>query len=217
MPAAMTYASLQESIRNYLERGYSAASDPTVYANIPFFIGLAERRLARELKVLGTINVASSTMTVGEGRIAKPDRWRQVVSMHIGTGDENNTMVEVKPRAYEVARAYWPDATATAQPKYWADYDYDHWLVVPTPDEAYPYEVLYNEMPALLSDDTQENWFTQYCPDALLYGALMEAQPFLKNPEMTQTWQGLYDRSLAAINGQDQGGMTDRTIVRSQN
>lgn len=213
----MTFASLQESIRQYLERGYTAASDPTVYVQIPNFIGLSERRLARELKTLGTIQVVSSVMTAGVSTYAKPDRWRQTQSIRIGTGTGNNTTVEVYPRAYEYCRSYWPTQTERSVPRFYADYQFAHWFIVPTPDEDYPYEVIYNELPALLSDDSQTNWYTEYTPDALLYGSLMEAQPFLKNPEMMATWQALFDRSMAAINGEDQGGMVGRTIDRSQN
>lgn len=217
MVAAMTYSSLQETIRNYLERGFTAASDPTVYTYIPFFIGLSERRLARELKTLGTIQVVSSTMTTGEPVIAKPDRWRQTVSIRVGTSTGYNTTVEITPRAYEYLRAYWPNQTTTDTPRFYADYDYGHWFVAPTPDAPYPYEVLYNQLPALLSDDTQTNWYTLYAPDALLYGSLMEALPFLKNPDMMATWTGLFDRSLAALNGEDQAGQTSRQIRREQN
>jgi hypothetical protein len=217
MSAAMTFTSLKEQIRNYLERGFTELSDPSVWDAIPGFIGLSQRRLARELKTLGTIESVSSTMTVGVATYAKPDRWRQTQSMRIGTGATYDTTVEVYPRAYEYCRAYWPTQTSTDQPRFYADYNYDHWFIVPTPDEPYPYEVIYNQLPALLSDDTQTNWYTDFAPDALLYGSLMEAQPFLKNPEMMATWQGLFDRALAALNGEDQGGMNGRSINRGQN
>ncbi len=220
MPAAMTYGSLQTDIQAYLERGASLSTDPTVYAQIPNFIGLAERRLARELKTLGTIVAVKSTMEAGKSVYDKPDRWRTTVSMHLGTGIgvglNFNITSEVYPRSYEYARAYWSDTTLTSMPRFYADYDYQHWFVVPTPDEDYPYEVLYNQLPALLSDENETNWFTEYVPDALLYASLLEAQPFLKNPDMMATWQGLYDRALAAHNGENVSRFMDRGIKRDQ-
>ncbi len=216
MPAAMTYGSLQTDIQAYLERGASLSTDPAVYLQIPNFIGLAERRLARELKTLGTIVAVSSAMQAGVAVYDKPDRWRTTVSMHIGTGEDFNTTAEVYPRAYEYARAYWSDATVTDTPRFYADYDYQHWFIVPTPDEDYPLEILYNQLPALLSDETETNWFTSYVPDALLYASLLEAQPFLKNPDMMVTWQGFYDRALAAHNGENMARFMDRGIKRDQ-
>ena len=47
----MTFNELQSDVRNYLERGASAAVDPIVYEQIPRLITLAERNISRQLKV----------------------------------------------------------------------------------------------------------------------------------------------------------------------
>ena len=136
--------------------------------------------------------------------------------MFIGTGTGNNTRKEIFPRAYEYLRLYWPDPTQTSEPRFYADYDYNHWIILPTPDDAYPYEVLYNELPPLLDTTNQTNWFTEYAPNALLYAALLEAAPFLKNPEAIQVWEGFYDRAIAALNGEDIRHISDRGIIRRE-
>lgn len=217
MPTAMTYSSLLNDMRAYLERGATLATDPTVYEQLPNLVNLAERRLQRDIKVVGTISVVSSTMIDGTAVYAKPDRWRETVSMFAGVGTGNNTRKEIYPRSYEYCRSYWPNQTETNEPRFYADYDYQHWLIVPTPDEAYPYEILYNEQPPYLDDNTQTNWFTEYAPDALLYGALMEAQPFLKNEEMIAVWQSFYTIAIGAINGEDMRQIVDRGIIRREN
>ncbi len=84
MAQTMTFTTLQEDIRRYLERGATYASDPVVYEQIPRLINLAERRISRELKVQGFINVVTGTFAVGQSIYSKPDRWRDVVSMNIG-------------------------------------------------------------------------------------------------------------------------------------
>jgi hypothetical protein len=53
MPQAMTFNSLQDDVRSYLERGASASTDPLVFAQIPKLINFAERRISRDLKVQG--------------------------------------------------------------------------------------------------------------------------------------------------------------------
>lgn len=216
MATAMTYTSLLDDLRNYLERGATLATDPSVYIQLPSLVGLAERRLARELKIQGTVTVVSSTMTQGQPVIAKPDRWRETVSILVGTGTGYNTMKEIFPRAYEYTRLYWPDQTQTGTPRFYADYDYQHWLVVPTPSAPFPYELLYYELPPLLGDDVQTNWFTEYAPNALLYASLLEAAPFLKNEEIIPIWQGFYDRAIAALNGEDIRQIVDRGIIRRE-
>jgi len=216
MATAMTYNSLLNDLRVYLERGATLATDPTVYLQLPSIIGLAERRLARELKIQGTVNVVTSAMVAGQAAYAKPDRWRETVSMFIGTGTGNNVRKEVFPRSYEYMRSYWPDPTVTGEPRFYADYDYSNWLISPTPSSAYPYEILYYELPALLDDTNQTNWFTEYAPNALLYACLMEAAPFLKNEEIIPIWEGYYNRAVAALNGEDIRQVVDRGIIRRE-
>ena len=216
MATTMTFTTLQQDVRRYLERGTTYASDPVVFEQIPRLINLAERRIARELKIQGFINVVSGTLQTGVSVYAKPDRWRDTVSINIGTGTNNNTRKVVFARAYEYLLSYWPDRTATDQPEYYSDYDYSHWLYAPTPDANYPFEVLYYELPPLLDDAVQTNWLTEYAPQLLLYGTLLEATPFLKNDERIPVWQNMYDRAAAMLNGEDLAKILDRASVRKE-
>jgi hypothetical protein len=210
----MTYTGLLSDLRRYLERGN--LSDPTVYDQLPTLVNLAERRLARELKIQGTVTVLASTFVQGEPRIAKPDRWRETVSMRVGTGASNDTLSEIYPRAYEYIRMFWPDQTNEGVPRFYADYDFDNWIVAPTPDDAYPYEVLCYELPPLLDETTQTNWYTEKAPDALLYASLLEATPFLKDDARIKTWEGFLNRAISVLNGEDIRMISDRSIVRRE-
>jgi hypothetical protein len=119
-------------------------------------------------------------------------------------------------RAYEYCRSYWPNEAQTGAPQFYADYDYQNWLITPTPSTVQTLEVLYYEQPALLGDDLQTNWLTEYAPDVLLYATLLEATPFLKKDERIQTWQAMYDRAAQALNGEDLKRIMDRTATRSE-
>lgn len=213
---SMTFATLQDDVKRYLERGSSAAQDPVFIAQLPSLINFAERRIAQELKIEGFINAVTGTFTVGDPVIAKPDRWRDTVSWAVGTGTGYNTRQQLYTRAYEYLGLYWPDRTATDTPEFYADYDSTHWLVAPTPDVAYPFEILYYELPQLLSDSVQTNWITEYAPQLLLYATLLEAAPFLKNDERISIWQAMYDRSAATLNGEDIAKILDRAAVRKE-
>ena len=217
MATAMTYSSLLNDLRNYLERGATLATDPSVYIQLPSLIGLAERRLARELKIQGTVTVVSSTMTTGEPTYPKPDRWRETVSINVGTNVGTattfNTRVTLLPRSYEYIRTYWPDDTQTGTPKFYADYDYEHYILVPTPSETFPYEVNYWQLTPLLDSTLSTNWITEYAPNALLHGTLVEAFCYLKNTAEAATWQAAYDRDMAALAGEDMQKILDRVEV----
>lgn len=216
MATTMTFDTLKQDVQRYLERGATYASDPVVYDQIPRLINLAERRIARELKVQGFIAVVSSNMVPGQSVYAKPDRWRDTVSMNVGTGTNNANRAPLFTRVYEYLRSYWPNESQTATPLFYADYNYSSWLIAPTPDQAYPFEVLYYELPPLLDDSIQTNWLTEYAPQLLLYGALLEATPFLKNDERIGTWQQYYDRAAAMLNGEDLAKILDRASYRKE-
>jgi hypothetical protein len=216
MATTLTFTTLQEDVRRYLERGSTLASDPVVYEQIPRLINLAERRIARELKIQGFINIVTGTLQAGVSVYPKPDRWRDTVSINIGTGDQNNTRKVLFTRAYEYLISYWPDRSARDRPVFYGDYDYTHWLIAPTPDADYPFEVLYYELPPLLDDVVQTNWLTEYAPQLLLYGTLLEATPFLKNDERISVWQNMYDRAAAMLNGEDLAKILDRSSVRKE-
>ena len=174
MATTMTFATLQQDVQRYLERGATLASDPVVYEQIPRLINLAERRIARELKIQGFIAVVSDVMTPGQSVYAKPDRWRDTISINIGVGAPLATRSTLFTRDYEYCRTYWPNEALTDTPQFYCDYNYDNWLVAPTPAVAHPFEVLYYELPPLLDDSIQTNWLTEYAPQLILYGTLLE-------------------------------------------
>jgi len=203
--SVMTYTSLVENIESYMER-----NDTTTVDKIPLFIMLAEQVIASRIKFLGNLTVNTSTMTASTSIIDKPARWHKTVSMNITVDGERQPVLL---RKYEYLREYWPNATSTATPLYYSDYDYTHWLVAPTPDLAYTFEVLYYERIQPLDSSNQSNWFTIYAPQALLYGSLLQAMPFLKNDERIPMWQSQYDAIMATLAEEDKLRIADRQAI----
>jgi hypothetical protein len=200
--AVMTYDSLVDDISTYLER-----TDTATLQKIPTFIMLAEQVIASQIKFLGNLNVASSAMSPSNPVLDKPVRWHKTVSMNI-TVDGKRSPVLL--RKYEYLRNYWPDSAATDVPKFYCDYDYTHWLVAPTPASNYTFEVLYYERVQPLDSANQSNWFTQYAPQALLYGSLLQAMPFLKNDERIPMWQAQYQQIIDTLKSEDITRIGDR-------
>jgi hypothetical protein len=215
MATTMTFTSLLKDMQVYLERG-GAATDPRVFEQLPSLINLAERRIARELKLQGFISPVTTTLVPGTSVYDKPDRWRDTVSMNVGLGPTKTKRTPILARSYEYLRSYWPDESIRSVPLFYADYDYQHWLLAPTPDLAYPLEILVYQLPQLLDATNESNWTTDYAPQALLYAALLEATPFLKNDERIPTWQSFYDRAIAALNAEDTDRILDRAAVRKE-
>ena len=203
--AVMTYDSLVENIQSYLER-----TDAATLAKIPLFIMLAEQIIASQIKFLGNLTVNTSTMTAGQATIDKPARWHKTVSMNITVDGQRQPVLL---RKYEYLRNYWPDPASTGTPLYYCDYDYTHWMVAPTPSTAYDFEVLYYERVQPLDSSNQTNWFTTYAPQALLYGSLLQAMPFLKNDERMPMWQQNYELIMQTLMAEDKLRIADRQAV----
>lgn len=219
MAEAMTFTSLQQDLRRYLERGNPA--DTEVFEQIPRLITLAERSLARAIKVQGFIVPYISNLVAGVSVYAKPARWRETVSMQVGTGllpaTVGNNRKFIYPRSTEYCRMYWPNSDDRELPLFYADYDYNHWLISPTPDAAYNWEVITYQLPPLLGDDNQTNYLTDYAPNALLYRALLEASPFLKNDERIPVWQTMYQAEIGTLDVEDLQNIANRASVRTEN
>lgn len=201
----MTYDSLVENIQSYLER-----TDTATIEKIPLFIMLAEQVIASQIKFLGNLTVNTSTMVIGDATIQKPARWHKTVSMNVTVSGERQPVLL---RKYEYLREYWPNPTDEGVPKFYCDYDYDHWLIAPTPDVAYNFEVLYYQRVQPLDSSNQTNWFTNYAPQALLFGSLMQAMPFLRNDERMPFFQQQYDLIMQTLMAEDRLRVADRQAI----
>lgn len=218
MATNMNYDSLKTDVERYLERGSSAASDPAVFAQIPRLINAAERKIMQSLKLQGSIESLTDPagFTNGVSVIAKPDRWRLTISMFYGTGTGNSTRTPVFPRSYEYCRSYWPDPTVTGPPEFYSDYTLQSFLIVPTPNQTYSLELMAYMQPELLDAANQENFFTVYCGNLILYSTLLEAEPYLKNDSRVPLWKEYRDFELATLGGQDLQKIMDRAAERQR-
>lgn len=201
----LTYDSLTNLVLQYLER-----SDPAVVAFIPTAITMAEFEIAQNIKTLGQMEVVNANMEIGNPVIQKPARWRKTVSMTVTTPTGKQP---VFLRKLEYLNNYWPETTATDTPLFYADYDYDHWFIAPTPDAAYLFEALCYTRLIPLDSANQTNWLTQNAPNAMLFGTLKQTAPFLKDDARLALWSGLFDAAMAALKTEDQLRIGDRQAI----
>ena len=191
--AYTSYSDLQTSVANYLGR-----SDLT--AVIPDFIRFAETRLARELRTRKMLKSATSSMTAGDAKVALPTDFLEIRDLYT----QGNPR---KPVTYMSPSAFTRNARAdeSGLPVFYttlsAEFEF-----APIPDTAYVLEILYYAQPTVLSSTNSSNVFLANYPDALLYGALLEAEPYLINDARSQTWATLYDRAIKNISDADQAG-----------
>ncbi len=190
--AFTNYSALKTTIANYLGR-----TDLT--SQIPDFITLAETRLARELRTRQMLKSATSPMTSGDAKVALPTDFLEVRDLYI----QGNPRM---PVTYLAPSAFTRDARAdeSGLPVYYTVLA-SEFLFAPIPDGSRTLEILYYAKPTALSDSNASNVFLANYPDALLYGALAEAEPYLINDARVQLWISLYDRAINSISEADEG------------
>ena len=189
--ALNSYSELKTTIANYLAR-----SDLT--AIIPDFIRLAEIRLQRDIRTRQMLIVANADTTGGVSTVGLPADFLEMRDIHINTNPITTLRYKAPNSFYTTSRA-----TESRRP---TDYTIlgSEMQLAPIPDTAYTLQMLYYGKPAALSDSAPSNVFLSNYPDALLYAALGEAEPYLMNDARLQTWAALYERSVAGITLSDQ-------------
>jgi hypothetical protein len=189
--AFTSYSDLKTTIANYLAR-----SDLT--SVIPDFIRLAEERLRRDLRIRQMLVVATATTTGGDSTVGLPTDFLEMRDIHFNTNPISSLSYEAPNTFYASTRA-----TESGIPRTYTVLASEIQFA-PIPDTAYTAQMLYYAKPPLLSDSNASNVFLANCPDALLYAALGEAEPYLMNDARLQVWASLYDRSVASISNSDQ-------------
>ena len=189
--AFTSYSDLKTTIANYLAR-----SDLT--DQIPDFIALAEARLARELRTRKMLVVARTDTTAGIESLGLPTDFLEMRDVHIRTNPATS-VTYLSPNAFfATART-----TESGKPVNYTILSSEIQFA-PIPDTAYSTQMLYYSKPTVLSSNNSSNVFLANYPDALLYAALGEAEPYLMNDARLQTWGALYDRAISTINVADQ-------------
>lgn len=211
--ATMTYDSLVQDLKDYLERGN--ASDETVLRQIPRVIANTERILADRLKIQGYLESFTSRMEAGVNVLAKPEGWRSTTSINYNRSATGTDRFTLRARGYEYMRARYPNDNDLGEPEFYCDYDLNHWLVLPTPQDDYDFEAMVYMLPPLLSSSNQQNYLTQYAPFLLLYSCLAAMEMLIKHDERMPMWKAEAEANFNAINAEDLRRMIDRGQIRS--
>lgn len=210
---AMTFTSLQQDIKEYVERG--STGDTSFLRQLPRIINNTERSLADMLKIQGYRDVLQTTLAAQSPVLAKPHGWRNTVTFSIGTGAGLNSFKILRARSYEHIRMIVKDATTYDAPSWYCDYNFDNWLVAPTPAVANPVQLIVYRLPDLLSESNESNYLTQLVPNLLLFSVLCNMEAFLKDDDRLPLWRDMQQRELDAINNQERMKIVDRAQSRT--
>lgn len=205
--AITSYSDLQTTIAGYLAR-----SD--LSSQIPDFIRLAEIRLRRDLRIRQMLKTVTTATTAGDATVELPSDFLEVRDFVV-TGNPVQPLTYASPSAFNRNSRTWE----TGKP---LDYTIlaNDFQLAPYPDGVYTLKLLYFAAPEFLSSTNTSNVFLANTPDALLYGALIEAEPWLMNDARINTWSVMFDRAIASTTRSDQQGqysgvpLAMRTVIR---
>jgi hypothetical protein len=207
--AGYTYATLVQAIKDYTDN-----TETVFVSQIDNFIRNAEERL---LKMIAPLQVfrknATATATASNKYLPKPSDWLSSYTLSIEVSGEKKFLLN---KDVNFIQEYWPDGSVTGEPKYYADFDIDNFIIAPTPASGYTMELHYFYRPDSVVT-TSPSWLSENAGPALLYACLVEAYSFIKGePDMIQVYEQKFMQSaerLSMFAVQAEGLDTYRTSV----
>ncbi len=203
--AISNYTELQTAVANWLDRD-------DLSARIPEFISLCEARFNRTLRIRAMETLDESVDTVaGTSTIALPTGYIQMRDIHL-IADPLVQLQYVTPEIYNRIYA----GSSSGKPQVYTIIA-NNIKFGPTPDVVYDVSMLYYKKFDALSDISPTNWVITNAPDVYLYGALLEAEPFLMNDQRIQLWATALTESMTKIQEQDQKDRHSGSALRIMN
>jgi|TARA_R110001592_G_scaffold350796_1_gene647229 hypothetical protein len=140
---SFTYSTLKSALKDYTQN-----DETSFVSNLPLFIRLAEERILKAVQLSVFEKNASGNMTASNQYLACPSDFLASNSLTI-TNSSNYEFLQFKE--LEFVQSYNPNAATTGTPKYYAQFDVDHFIIAPTPDTGYTVDLSYFYRPASLT------------------------------------------------------------------
>ena len=192
--AISTKAELHTAVANWLNR-----SDLT--DRIPEFIALAEASFNRNLRTRDML--VRSTASITSQYISIPTDFLEMLNIELTSTTPPKRLVYITSDRSDDYREQQNNKTGT--PDYYT-IEGDAIQLFPTPDATYTVQLnYYQDIPALSGlADSGNNWLLLAHPDIYLYATLMQASPYVMDPQSAGQWGGLLDRAMQELQLSDE-------------
>jgi hypothetical protein len=202
--AISTYNELKTAVANWLDR-----DDLT--DRIPEFIALAEARMNRVLRLRMMESKYTASTVASQRNYALPTGYIQMRNFQINTSPVT-PLQYVSPEIYD---RLWGGSTG-GTPQFYTIITNEIQLG-PIPGSVLTLEMLfYKKITALSGTNTTEQMLTDN-PDIYLYGALLEAEPFIMNDERVGLWAKGFQQAVADLQEQDNKDRHSGSALRVMN
>jgi len=190
----MTYSELKQAIQDYTE------NDETSFVNnLPLFIRLAEERILKSVQLNLFQKNQFGTMSTGNEYLSAPSDFLAPFSLSIDVSGDKEFLIF---KDLDFVQTYNPDSTTTAQPRYYAQFDVDNFILAPTPNANYTVDIHYLYRPASLTSgaDGGTSWLSTNAEITLLYASLIEAYTYMKgDPNLMQMYNQRFVEGVSRL------------------
>jgi hypothetical protein len=199
----MNYTELTTAIQDYTENTFTADQ-------LARFTQQAEERIFNTVQFPSLRKNVTGTTTVNNKYLSSPGDFLSVYSLAVI--DATGRYEFLLNKDVNFIRQAYPSPTATGLPRYYALFGPTttndpspvitnelSFILGPTPDAVYSVELHYFYYPQSISESpTGTSWLGDNFDPVLLYGALVEANTFMKGePDMTAMYEAKYKEALA--------------------
>lgn len=207
--AITTYTELCTAAANWLAR-----DDLT--SRIPEFIALFEAKANRELRCPQMEKRSYTSVDTGNTApefISLPGDFQTMRRLRLSGVTGKPRLANVSGQQADLLR--YSIANASGQPEFFTIIGNELELI-PTPGQDYELEMIYRANLDPLGASTATNWLLDLAPDAYLYGALLEAAPYMKDDNRIAVWAAGLTTVFDGLNrlGMEQSYMSGPMSVR---
>ena len=191
---SFTYTTLKTAVQDYLD-----STETSFVTNLPTFITTTEERILKSVQLDDFRKNQVGNFTASGPYLECPTDYLSPFSMAVIDSSSNYNYLSLKQVSF--IRDYTPNASTTGQPKYYAEFDNNTFIVAPTPDSTYEVELHYYYRPASLTSTTgsETTWLSENAPNAMLYGSLVEACTYLKNYESIPVYESKFQEAILGL------------------
>jgi hypothetical protein len=193
--ALASYSDLKASIAGWLNR-----SDLT--AAIPDFISLAEAQISRRLLMMGPVRamMGRADASISAEFAALPADFMGARTI-VFAEDRTRPLDFCLPEQINRKKAF---ESTGGNPRFFSVVGGElQFFPAPSGGASYSSEMTYWKRIPALSDAAPSNWLLALHPDAYLYGALLQAAPYLKDDARIQSWGTFLETILSDIAAAD--------------
>lgn len=197
---AITYAvgvnsptNLWQLIQNYTESTESSFVD-----NIPTFVIQAEQRIYTAVQVPAARKNVIGSATINNKYLTLPPDWLSTFSIAV-IDPVTNAQTYLINKDVSFIRASYPDPDIVGTPQHYALFDNDTYILGPTPDASYNFELHYFGYPPSITT-AGSTWIGDNFETVLLYGSLREAYLYLKGEQdITAYYEQKYQEAMGLL------------------